>query len=230
MYLGNDFPPQFLSLLMLLPLLPSASQLEPWCSWSQHCGFGAQVYPMHHPYRPWQYRGQCSPNMCMQLQSVPRIHGVLPDSIHCIHDDKVSRDVVFYSHQTVLLGQLLLWYITWIKDETRHSVLICCNCDLRWKALVYTTNEFCRDGIDATKCCRSIFHKAAWAWHEDHGTLNSELVIVMFVRGEQEGKSLSSTAQCSFNEEWGLLRSHPTTEEELTPLVVNILRRADSPR
>lgn len=139
-------------------------------------------------------------------------------------------DVVFYSHQTMLLGQLLLWYVTWIKDETIHSMLICCNCDLQWKAPVYTSNEFCRDGINATKHCRSVFHKAAWAWHEDHGTLNSESVIVMFVRGEQEGKSLSSTAQCSFNEEWGLLRSHPTTEEELTPLVVNILRKADSPR
>ena len=86
------------------------------------------------------------------------------------------------------------------------------------------------DGTDATKCCRGVFYKAAWAWREDHATLNSESVIVMFVRGEQVGKSLSSAAQCSFNEEWGLLQSQPTTEEELTPLVVNILKTADSSR
>lgn len=86
------------------------------------------------------------------------------------------------------------------------------------------------DGTGAPKCCRGVFHGAAWAWHEDHATLNSESVIVMFVRGEQVGKSLSSAAQCSFNEEWGLLQSQPTTEEELTPLVVNILKPADSSR
>jgi len=85
------------------------------------------------------------------------------------------------------------------------------------------------DGTNATKCCRGIFYKAAWAWH-DHATFNSKSVIVMFVRGEQVGKSLSSAAQCAFNEEWGLLQSQPSTEEELTPLVVNILKTADTSR